>query len=93
MGRAGRGIVACGWNAFVLTFSSPVGAEIAFLTVSELDMASESGPAPTTMPFVDATAKSEDVGAGRASAGQGVGSNWTLLSPETPLKPTSYLGC
>lgn len=31
VGRAGRGIVARGWKGLVLTFSSPVGAEIAVL--------------------------------------------------------------
>jgi len=46
---------------------------MAFRTDSELATASESGPAPTTTPFVDAIAKSEQEGAGRASEGQGVG--------------------
>lgn len=73
VGRPGKGIVVCGWNDFVWIFSSPVGAEMAFRTDSELVMASESGPAPTTMPLVGATAKSEQEGIGRASEGQGVG--------------------
>lgn len=42
-------------------------------TDSEVAMASESGPAPTTRPLVDAIARSEQVGAGRASEGQGLG--------------------
>ena len=90
VGRAGRGIVACGWKGFVLALSS-VAAEIAFLTASEEAIANESGPAPIMMPFVGATARSEDDGAGRASSGQAVGSNRTLLSLETPLNPTSCI--
>lgn len=83
-----RGTVAYGWKGFVLTFSS-VAWEIAFLTASDLPITRESGAAPTTIPLVGATARREDVGAGRASLGQGEGRNWMLLSLKTPLNPTS----
>ena len=91
VGRAGRDIFDCGSNGFVLTFSLPVGAEIALRIFSVVDVTRQSGPAPTTTPLVDATAKREDVGDGSASSGHGVGSNRTLQSPETPLKPISYI--
>jgi hypothetical protein len=41
------------------------------------------------MPLVGATAKRAQVGAGRASVGQGVRRSRTLLSLDTPLKPIS----
>lgn len=71
--------------------SFPPSADIAALTVSVGATDREFGPAPTAMPFVAATASKVEVGAGSASVGQGVGRNWMLLSPETPLKPTSYI--
>lgn len=74
-----------------MTFSFPDGADIAFLILSVVDVVRQSGPAPTTIPLDDATARREDDGAGSASAGHGVGSNRTLQSPEMPLKPTSYM--
>lgn len=89
VGRAGRGTVACGSKGLVLTLLSPVVALMAFRTASDDVITSELGAAPTTIPLVGATARRELVGAGRASSGQGVGRNRTLLSPETPLKPTS----
>lgn len=90
VGRAGRGRVACGSKGLVLTLLSPVVAPMAFRTASDDAITSEFGAPPATIPLVGATARRELVGAGRASSGQGVGRNRTLLSPETPLKPTSY---
>jgi hypothetical protein len=67
VGRAGRGIVACGWKGLVLTLSSPVeGASMAFLIESMVATTRQSGPAPTTMPLVCATAKREVFGEGSA---------------------------
>lgn len=90
VGRAGSGTVACGSKGLVFELPSPAGAAIAFLTASVLATIRELGPAPTMTPLLCATARSEDVGAGRASLGHGDGSKRILASPESPLNPTSY---
>lgn len=91
--RAGSGIFACGSKGLVFAFPSPAGAAMAFLTVSVLTTARESGPAPRITPLLCATARNEEIEAGRALLGHGDGSRRILASPARPLKPTSYYLC
>jgi hypothetical protein len=69
---------------------SPEGsAEYAFLTKSVLATTMPSGPAAARSPLLDATVNKEDVGAGRESVAQDVGSNRIRESPAMDRKPTS----
>lgn len=53
-------------------------------------MTRASGPAAASSPLVELMLKREDVDAGRASVGQGEGSNLILVSPAKVLNPMDY---